>query len=121
VKDLRVFKNVDMKDMILVDNAVYSFGVQLSNGIPITPFKEDKTDNEFLFLKRFLADIRNYDDLRQPIGAAFSLEELYSSEKYNFDEFIEYYDYEECEEEQDMDDEYEIQEEEKSRVAGPPS
>jgi len=27
VKDLRIFKNVDMKDMILVDNAVYSFGV----------------------------------------------------------------------------------------------
>ena len=121
MKDLRVFKNVDMKDMLLVDNAVYSFGVQLSNGIPITPFKEDKTDKEFLFLKRFLADIRNYDDLRQPIGAAFCLEELYSSDKYNFDEFIEYYDYEECEVEQDLDDDYEIQEEEKSRVAGPPS
>jgi hypothetical protein len=30
-----------MKDMILVDNAVYSFGMQLSNGIPITPFKGD--------------------------------------------------------------------------------
>lgn len=26
VKDLRIFKNVDPKDMLLVDNAVYSFG-----------------------------------------------------------------------------------------------
>lgn len=26
IKDLRVFKNRDMKDMIIVDNAVYSFG-----------------------------------------------------------------------------------------------
>ena len=92
----------------------------MSNGIPITPFKEDKTDKEFLFLKRFLADIRGYDDLREPIDAAFCLEELYSSDKYNFDSFIEYYDYEDCEVEQDLDDEYEIEEEEKSRVAGPP-
>jgi hypothetical protein len=86
-----------MKDMLLVDNAVYSFGVQLSNGIPITPFKEDRTDKEFLFLKRFLFDIRNYDDLREPIDVAFCLEELRTSEKYNFDDFIEFYDYEECE------------------------
>jgi len=56
IKDLRVIKNIDMKDMILVDNAIYSFGFQLSNGIPIIPFKHDKTDNEFLFLKRFLLD-----------------------------------------------------------------
>jgi hypothetical protein len=121
VKDLRVLKNVDMRDMLLVDNAVYSFGVQLSNGIPITPFKEDKTDKEFLFLKRFLYDIRSYEDLREPISAAFCLDELCKSDKYNFDEFINYYDYEECEEEQDLDDEFEAQEEEKTRVAGPPS
>jgi hypothetical protein len=59
--------------------------------------------------------------LREPIDAAFCLEELCSSDKYNFDAFIEFYDYEECEIEQDLDDEYEIQEEEKGRVAGPPS
>jgi CTD small phosphatase-like protein 2 len=44
IKDLRVFKNRELKDMIIVDNAVYSFGAQLSNGIPITPFKDDKED-----------------------------------------------------------------------------
>jgi CTD small phosphatase-like protein 2 len=26
VKDLRVFKNRDLKDLLIVDNAVYSFG-----------------------------------------------------------------------------------------------
>ena len=76
VKDLRVINNVALKDMLLVDNAVYSFGLQLSNGIPITPFKEEKDDKEFLFLKRFLYDIRSYDDLRDPIAAAFSLDKL---------------------------------------------
>lgn len=50
IKDLRIFKNRDLKDIIIVDNAVYSFGAQLSNGVPICPFKDDKEDREFLFL-----------------------------------------------------------------------
>jgi len=62
-----------MKDMVLVDNAVYSFGAQLSNGIPITPFKENKNDMEFIFLRRFLIEHRNCDDIRVPIEAAFQL------------------------------------------------
>ena len=44
MKDLRIFKNVALKDLLIVDNAVYSFGEQIDNGIPITPFKEDPTD-----------------------------------------------------------------------------
>lgn len=47
IKDLRIFKNISLKDMLIVDNAVYSFGQQLDNGIPITPFKEDPQDIEF--------------------------------------------------------------------------
>ena len=73
MKDLRVIKNIPMKDMVLVDNAVYSFGAQLSNGIPITPFKENKNDMEFIFLRRFLIEHRNCDDIRVPIEAAFQL------------------------------------------------
>ena len=47
IKDLRIFKNRSLKDMIIVDNAVYSFGAQLANGVPITPFKDDREDCEF--------------------------------------------------------------------------
>mmetsp|Transcript_39254 Transcript_39254/g.59891 ORF Transcript_39254/g.59891 Transcript_39254/m.59891 type:complete len:94 (+) Transcript_39254:791-1072(+) len=93
-----------MKDMMIVDNAIYSFGSQLSNGIPITPFKEDRNDREFRFLKRFLIDISTADDFRDVLEAAFQLNGLSQSDKYNFEEFIEYYDYEECEIEQDQDD-----------------
>jgi CTD small phosphatase-like protein 2 len=84
-----------MKDMILVDNAIYSFGLQLSNGIPIIPFKHDKTDEEFVYLKNFLLEVHHLEDLREPLKASFNFEEL--SLDYNFDEFIDYYDYEECE------------------------
>ena len=33
-----------MKNMILVDNAFYSFIMNFSNGIPIIPFYKDKSD-----------------------------------------------------------------------------
>ena len=106
VKDLRIFKNIDMKDMVLVDNAVYSFGAQLANGIPITPFKEDKNDIEFIFLMRFLSELRRSDDMRLPIRAAFISEEMKDRNLYNYDDFIDYYDLEECELEQERDDDY---------------
>lgn len=51
VKDLRIFENCrKMEDLIIVDNAVYSFGYQLENGIPIIPFYDDKEDEELLHL-----------------------------------------------------------------------
>lgn len=37
VKDLRVI-NRNLSDMILIDNAAYSYSFQLDNGIPIIPF-----------------------------------------------------------------------------------
>lgn len=96
VKDLRIIDNVDLKDMILVDNAVWSFGDQLSNGIPIIPFKFDKTDEEFIYLKNFLRDIHECVDLREPLKAAFSLE---NPSQFKFEDFIEYYDQEDIEQE----------------------
>ena len=38
IKDLRIIANRDLEDMVIVDNAVYSFGFQLDNGVPIIPF-----------------------------------------------------------------------------------
>lgn len=38
VKDLRIIANRPLKDMVLIDNSVYSFAYQLSNGVPIVPF-----------------------------------------------------------------------------------
>lgn len=74
IKDLSIFKNRDLKDMIIVDNAVYSFGAQLSNGIPITPFKDDVEDKEFLCLMNYVTTIKDMDDLRIPNRSAFKME-----------------------------------------------
>ena len=116
IKDLRVIKNVPMKDMILVDNAIYSFGLQLSNGIPIIPFKTDKTDEEFKHLLSFLLDCWQLEDLREPLKKSFHFEELFN--EYKFENFIEYYDYEDCE----IEDQEDLHHEEQLfRSKSPPS
>ncbi len=50
IKDLKIFKNLDLKDMILVDNSSFSFCKNLSNGVPIIPFYDDKADKELVYL-----------------------------------------------------------------------
>lgn len=44
-KDLRVIDR-ELSQMVLVDNAAYSYSAQLDNGIPILPYYHGKTDFE---------------------------------------------------------------------------
>ena len=46
VKDLRIIKGVDIKDIILLDNSIYSFSAQINNGILVNSFFNDKNDIE---------------------------------------------------------------------------
>jgi len=102
VKDLRVFKNIDLKNILLVDNAAYSFGEQLDNGIPITSFMEDKNDKEFLHLMKYLKQVAHVEDLREANRQAFRLHDIYD---YKLRPFIHFYDAEECEEELQREEE----------------
>ena len=54
IKDLRIIRNRRMEDMVIVDNAVYSFGFQLENGIPIIPFYNNPMDEELHHLIFYL-------------------------------------------------------------------
>lgn len=44
IKDLRILKNTQLKDVIMVDNLVHSFGFQLDNGVPILEWQNDQKD-----------------------------------------------------------------------------
>ena len=94
IKDLRVFKNIDLKNILLVDNAVYSFGQQLSNGIPIASFKEDPQDQEFEHLILHLEACAAYDDVREYNKLKFQLQELFDTPSDTWIEY--YYDMEDC-------------------------
>lgn len=44
IKDLRIFKNREMKNIVIVDNCCLSFCHNIMNGVPIIPFYDDKRD-----------------------------------------------------------------------------
>jgi Dullard-like phosphatase family protein len=69
VKDLRILSNRQEHNLILVDNSLYSFANQISNGVLINSFYNDKDDRElfnlFSYLKNYLlpaSDVRVVND-----------------------------------------------------------
>lgn len=74
VKDLRVIRNVDMKDMIIIDNSVMSFAFQLENGIPILPYYDNPEDTELNFLTNYLKNISKEQDLRVENNSKFRMD-----------------------------------------------
>lgn len=75
IKDLRIFQNsqFSMKDIVIVDNSVYSFAFHIDNGIPIVPFYDDKEDEEMLHLIYYLNCLAQVDDVRVQNRQAFEL------------------------------------------------
>ena len=54
IKDLRIIKERELKDMIIIDNSLFSFANQLDNGILVTSFFNDLNDNFLLNLINYL-------------------------------------------------------------------
>lgn len=71
IKDLRILANRELSDVVLVDNAAYSFGYQIENGIPIIPFYYNKKDQELRHLVTYLKSLVNVKDLREEIRQTF--------------------------------------------------
>jgi len=76
IKDLRIIKNRDLKDMIIVDNLVHSFGFQIDNGVPILEYFDDKHDCELKYLIDYLIAAYQYDDIREFNKENLKLREL---------------------------------------------
>jgi Dullard-like phosphatase family protein len=65
IKDLRIIKGVDLKDILLIDNSIYSFSAQLTNGILINSFYNDKNDIELFNVLGYLLNfLLKVDDVR---------------------------------------------------------
>jgi CTD small phosphatase-like protein 2 len=65
IKDLRIIKNRELKDMVIVDNLVLNFGLQIDNGIPILEFTDNPNDQELKHLEGYLNDLVKAKDTRQ--------------------------------------------------------
>lgn len=76
IKDLRIVSNRTLKDIILVDNLVHSFGLQVDNGIPILEYKNNEKDTELLHVGDMLMEAKDEDDVRKFIQKRIALQGL---------------------------------------------
>lgn len=100
VKDLRVFHQYKMEEIVLIDNAVYSFGHQLDNGIPIFNYIQGEDDKQLLYLKEYLELIKGKDIIKD-LKRTFKMTELHDSD---VDGFLDIYDGDEEDETLQNDD-----------------
>lgn len=81
LKDLRVVANRTLKDIIMLDNLVESFGLQLSNGVPILEFTGAKDDEELLKVIPLMEEVSEAEDVRSVLRERLRLEEVCGLER----------------------------------------
>lgn len=86
LKDLRIIENVPLEKVVIIDNSILSFCLQIDNGIPIFPFYYDKSDSELRVLANYLNHLHNVPDVRIENKAVIKLESLYR----NIPKYIDY-------------------------------
>jgi CTD small phosphatase-like protein 2 len=77
IKDLRILGNRNLKDIVIVDNAAYSFGYQVDNGVPIISWHDDPYDRELFNLIDYLKALSKADDIREVNRPTFHLASFY--------------------------------------------
>ena len=77
VKDLRIFKNISIDNMVIIDNSILSFAFQVNNGIPILPFYDKKDDDEFIYLYNYLLHLLNVPSVEFENKKNFNLENFF--------------------------------------------
>lgn len=79
VKDLRIFANRQMKNLVIVDNFMPSYLFQLENGIPISTWTGEFYDKKLLHVMEMLEILHNVPDVREVIRKTYSLRHEFSS------------------------------------------
>ena len=77
VKDLKIFGEENLDKIVLLDNNIYSFSNQLSNGILINSFFNDENDDELSNVRKYLIEyIFPCDDVRKINEQFFGFETI---------------------------------------------
>ena len=72
VKDLRVFREFALKDVIMVDNSVFGYAFQKANGVPVNTWTGEREDTELLALAEYLKLLKSLSDVRPFNYSVFS-------------------------------------------------
>ena len=77
VKDLNIFGEENLDKIVILDNNIYSFSNQLSNGILINSFFNDENDDELSNVRKYLIEyIFPCDDVRKINEQFFGFETI---------------------------------------------
>ena len=77
IKDLKILENNrSLKDIIIVDNNMHSFFLQITNGLPIYDYRGDKKDDLFLPLTQYLKSFLSVYDVRVKIDKDFKIKKF---------------------------------------------
>ena len=78
IKDLRIIKDYDPKNVILMDNSLYSFMNQPSNGMLVNSFYTNYKDTQLISAKNFLINhIFPCDDIRKECEKWYHFTDLF--------------------------------------------
>ena len=84
IKDLRIIKNYDPCNVILMDNSLYSFMNQPSNGMLVNSFYTNHKDIQLITAKDFLLNhIYSSDDVRKVCEKWYHFTELFNKDNNN--------------------------------------
>ena len=79
IKDLNIF-DLPLNKIVIIDNSLYSFSNQLSNGILITSFYQNKNDTQLKDVLSYLINIIcKSEDVRLDNEEVFQLQTFYHS------------------------------------------
>ena len=81
VKDLRIVRNRDVSNIVIVDNCITSFANHLDNGVPVPSFFGSKDDNTLPSLLKFLKEISKEDSIPECLIKRLKISALYDSFK----------------------------------------
>jgi hypothetical protein len=81
IKDLRIFQDRKISDLILIDDDLTNSAYQINNFYPIPPFTGEEDDFHLVVLSQYLRTIQHSKDLRNDNRTHFRLEEKLSKIK----------------------------------------
>jgi TFIIF-interacting CTD phosphatase-like protein len=82
IKDLRIIKNRNLKDIVIVDNSIISFSCNINNGIHVPSYFGQCDDDCLLHIINLLRKITDCNNVQEELEKILGLKKL-------FEEFIE--------------------------------
>lgn len=80
---------MSLQDILLVDNNLYCYALNLENGVPVQHYMGDKNDRCLLQIMNYLEYIKDFDNLAAQNEKIYEFKKIFDSD---INQFIKFYD-----------------------------